>query len=105
MGSMNVSPLNINLGAFIVPQTGTWTISFSIESGVSGGYSRAFLYHNGKQIFESLHQTGSGNEGGVDSTGGREVHLTAEEGDILTLRTQEVNGSLRYILICFEFNA
>ena len=87
--------------------TGTWRISFSIGSDVNTGNANyAYLYHNGEQMRETVHRTYSGNGSGtVGSTGGREILVTAQQGDTLTLRTERLDYHFNYILTCFEYNA
>ena len=92
-------------GIFTVPMTGTWRISFSLMSLLNtGDYNYAYLYHNGQLIPETLHKTHS-NSGEVWSTGGREILVTAQQGDTLTLRTERLDYHFNYILTCFEYNA
>ena len=86
--------------------TGTWRISFSIMSRVNTGeYNYAYLYHNGEYIPEAKHRTYSGSDW-VVSTGGREILVTAQQGDTLTLRSYiRLDGIFYDIIICFEYNA
>ena len=87
-----------------MPQTGTWRISFSIYSRVDTGEANlAYLYHNGQKMAETVHATTSG-KGEVDSTGGREILMRAEQGDSLTLRTGGLDHAFYRIMTCFEFN-
>ena len=85
--------------------TGTWRISFSLMSRVySGNDNYAYLYHNGERLPETLHDTYS-DSGLVRSTGGREILVTAQQGDTLTLRSTRLGDYFYYILTCFEYNA
>ena len=85
--------------------TGTWRISFSMRSRVhSGEYNYAFLYHNGEQMQETEHWNYSDRDL-VCSTGGREILVTAQQGDTLTLRSGGLDWGFYHILTCFEYNA
>ena len=70
----------------------------------SGEYNYAFLYHNGEQMPESEHFTFSGSDE-VSATGGREILVTAQQGDTLTLRSDILDFNFYDIIICFEYNA
>ena len=84
--------------------TGTWRISFSMTSIVDPHEANlAYLYHNGEQMRETVHMTYS-NSGYVRSTGGREILVTAQQGDTLTLRSAGLDYAFSYILTCFEYN-
>ena len=61
----------------------------------------AYLYHNGEQMRETVHMTYS-NSGYVRSTGGREILVTAQQGDTLTLRSGKL-FAFYHILTCFEY--
>ena len=83
--------------------TGTWRVSFSMRSNVhTGDGNTAYLYHNGEQMPETQHETYS-DSGSVGSTGGREILVTAQQGDTLTLRSDRLDNSFDYILTCFEY--
>ena len=85
--------------------TGTWRISFSMRSNVyTGDGNYAYLYHNGERLPETEHETYS-DSGTVYSTGGREILVTAQQGDTLTLRTTALKFYFYNILSCFEYNA
>ena len=89
-----------------MPKTGTWTISYSLRSGVYGNkYSYAYLYHNEEQIPETVHITYA-NDAFVWSTSGREILMRAEQGDTLTLRSggMYLPDGFKNIMTCFEFN-
>ena len=85
--------------------TGTWTIRFSMMTTVNAGnFNYAYLYHNGERLSETVHDSFSGNDW-VHSTGGREILVTALQGDTLTLRSDRLDQAFRFILTCFEYNA
>ena len=85
-----------------MPVTGTWRISFSLNSQVEEDYNDAFVYHNGVWIWESVYNRY--NEWYVArSTGGREILRMAKEGDTLSLRTANVGDKFYKILACFEY--
>ena len=88
-----------------MPMTGTWRFSFSLESTVNNGeINYAYLYHNGEYMPESEHFTFSGSDW-VVSTGGREILMTAQQGDTLTLRSGGLDHGFYNILTCFVYNA
>ena len=73
---------------------GTWRISFSMESIVNNGDNNyAYLYHNGEQMPETEHDRG------------REILMTAQQGDTLTLRSGRVDYRFYNIITCFEYIA
>ena len=85
--------------------TGTWTISFSMMTTVNAGnFNYAYLYHNGEYMPETQHETFS-LLSSAGSTGGREVLVTAQQGDTLTLRSERLDYGFYHILTCFEYNA
>ena len=91
-------------GIFTVPMTGSWRISFSLGSRVLiGDHNYVYLYHNGEQMPETQHDTYS-QSGSVYSTGGREILVTAQQGDTLTLGSGGVDNAFANILTCFEYN-
>ena len=82
---------------------GTWRISFSMESIVNNGDNNyAYLYHNGAMMPDTQHWTGS-YSGEVVSTGGREILVTAQQGDTLTLRSTRLDWYFHDIRTCFEY--
>ena len=74
------------------------------SSVYSGDYNWAYLYHNGEKMPETQHWTGS-DSGTVWSTGGREILVTAQQGDTLTLRSGGLDYGFYHFLTCFEYNA
>ena len=77
--------------------TGTWRVSFSMRSYVySGDANNAYLYHNGERLLETQHETYS-SSGYVRYTGGREILVTAQQGDTLTLRSARLDYYFNYI--------
>ena len=68
----------------------------------TGDANYAYLYHNGEQMRETVYMTFS-ESGAVSSTGGREILVTAQQGDTLTLRSDRLDYVFYYILTCFEY--
>ena len=90
-------------GVFTVPVTGMWRVSFSLYSEVSTGlYNYLYIYHNQKQIGETLYFTYS-EYYKVSWTGGRELITRAERGDTFHLGTKGMKGGFYNIITCFEF--
>ena len=92
-------------GIFVVPVSGTWRVSFSMRSSVYRQHLHlAYLYHNGEQMRETVYMTYS-NSGAVSSTGGREILVTAQQGDTLSPRSGGLDYGFYHFLTCFEYNA
>ena len=86
-----------------MPVSGAWRLTYSLRSSVdSGDGNFAYLYINGNQLSETLHETYS-ESGGVSSTGGREVTLEASAGDKIEVKTTTLDGNYWNILYCAEF--
>ena len=92
-------------GIFIVPMSGTWTVSFSFMSQTdSGDFNLAYIYHNEEQILESVIWTNSAGSL-VESTGARRVFIQAEAGDTISARTTVQNYRTFDISTCIEYNS
>ena len=86
-----------------MPVSGAWRLTYSLRSSVdSGDGNFAYLYINGNQLSETLHETYS-ESGGVSSTGGREVTLEAIAGDKIEIKATIMEGIYRRILYCAEY--
>ena len=93
------------LGIFIVPMSGTWTVSYSLESATDAeDFNIAYLYLNGEELRWSPIWTNSAS-GFVESTGGRTVFLKAQAGDTISLRTTVLDWRVFEILTCLEYNS
>ena len=89
----------------MVPASGTWRVSFSMRSRAGQDDNNiAWLYHNGEQMPETRHRNSVSKGVAVSSTGGREILVTAQQGDTLTLRSARLDYYFNYILTCFEYN-
>ena len=71
--------------------------------------NNAYLYQNGVQLeetwFWSYFISSRGYEDTQGTTGGRDVTLEAEEGDMFSLGTTRLDGTLNDIITCFEYDA
>ena len=98
--------LDINTGVFTVGRGygGVWEVSYSIHSRQdSGEINMAYLYINGEQIGESLHDTYyEGSEGYVGSLSSRSLYMRLESGDTISLRTGQVGYGLYHITLCLQ---
>ena len=102
MSNLDGNPIS---GLFTVPMSGTWRVHFSARSNLWGGkQNEAIIFHNDKEITETIHHTYAGKDV-VSSTGGREVTLDAKAGDTLSLRTKIFDNKFYRILTCFEYKA
>ena len=89
-------------GIFTVPVSGTWRVTYSLESWVEIGESNSvWLYLNGRMLPESNHVTSS-SSGIVASVGGRVVTLEASAGDSITLMTSQVERVYFRVYFCVE---
>ena len=78
-------------------------MSYSLDSRVFSDEGNInYLYINGNQLPETLHDTSSAS-GVVRSTGGRVVTLEASAGDKIEIRVTDMNGSYYHIHFCAEF--
>ena len=90
-------------GIFTVPVTGAWRVSFNLSSQVENGQQNlAWLYHNGRTLYETMHFTKSAG-GRVLSVSGRVVTLWASAGDTIYLGNTDLEGYYGRAIFCVEF--
>ena len=83
--------------------SGVWRVHFSLESRVEAGEGNfVYIYHNQQQIEETQHESYSEYDL-VQSTGGRELIMRAEQGDTFSLDTEKLDNGYYGIITCFEF--
>merc|ERR1711971_140108 len=97
------TPLNINTGVFTVPVAGVWRVTYSLFSRVhSNEDNQVYVYFNGNQLWESVHYTHSSS--GTDfHSGGREVTVSAGNGDTIYLKTGTMERHVETIYFCVAF--
>ena len=91
---------------FTAPRAGVYLITFSYRSSNDPGQgTTVYIYKNGHQMSETLHNTyfSIAGNGWVQSTGGRAVYQRLGAGDTLTLQTTTVTGNMYNIIFCVEF--
>merc|ERR1712130_593390 len=102
MLSTGVGDMSTRTGKFTCEQTGTYLISWSLQTNLnSGDCNDIYLYRNGSRVEESMHD--SDNDGGnyrIWEQGGRTMLMSLNDEDTIWLQTATFRGSAE----CIWFN-